>query len=639
MVWPMGEREGTATWFYKMPGRPPLRFDPLPEGKRQRKFTKEEKRAVVDYALEMREIQSAGECAKEVGVSASTLSTWIRAECATYRVFSSLDLDGRTLWTIDYRALLVDLREGKTSICISDYTDTDKHSKRFSVSELNCNRVDTTASAIGEGEGTVWPANDYGGTAVWHYKLPGEPPLWFRPLSKEHGHRDYTETERCAIIDYVLEVRKTKGITTCAKEIGIGRASVSRWLKSGCEAYPIFSSLHLDAHTLRAIDYRELLADLRSGIGSVTISDYTGGLKFSSRKSTRGIRMKNVPAQEEVRNGHPYFVSPGEGQRRVFTEEQKARVVDYWSDEFDGKSASECARECNLLANTLIDWVFERDSKQACSGTAGLSESPPEGTASGPRSKVPLPDIAKRKTYAGEGFGTATWLPKVPGEPPLRFEPLPIGGRHRFTERERNAIIDYVLEVRKTKFIKECAEEMGLNTATISYHVRTECKTDEAFLHLELNDQDLWGVDYRELLADLRDGKSSIDIADYNEDRLPGTERMSVQAKECTRDGLPCFASAGEGEGRVFTEEQRKRIASYRSHEFMEGSVSGDSRERNLGMPTLSDWFDDTYGCASKRCCPDTTGLPGSSFEETASDSDEAPLPGITWEEAVELCP
>ncbi|MCY3974046.1 MAG: hypothetical protein OXF02_00650 [Simkaniaceae bacterium] len=186
-------------------------------------------------------------------------------------------------------------------------------------------------------------------------------------------------------MDYALEVRKTKSMVACAKEVGTCIASLSNWIRWECETYQIFSCLNLDSRTLRGIDYRELLTDLRSGIGSVTISDYTGGLKFSSRKSTRGIRLENVPAQEEVRAGHPYFVSPERGERRVFTENQKARVVDYRLHEFDGKSFSRCARECNLCKNTLIDWVGERrGSKQTCPDMAEVPENSPEAPDSDP---------------------------------------------------------------------------------------------------------------------------------------------------------------------------------------------------------------------------------------------------------------
>ncbi|MCY3975188.1 MAG: hypothetical protein OXF02_06595 [Simkaniaceae bacterium] len=520
VVWSESKQKGTAIWLGKVPGQPPLRFDPLPEGRKRRCFTKEEKRAVVDYAVEVRKSKSIGTCAKEIGIT-PILSEWVRAECATYRAFSSLDLDNRTLWVVDYRELLASLREGKTSICVSDYTEVGKSSGRLPISE----GAGGPGLAIGEGRGVVQPVSDRGGTAVWMCKGPGEPPLWFEPRSKGSRQKDYTEKEKRAIVDYALEVRETKSMGTCAKEMGIKPTSLSNWVKWGCEAYRIFSCLQLDSRTLRAIDYRKLLADLRSGMESITISDYTGGVKFSTRKRTPGTRLEGVPAQEEIRGGHPYFLSPGKGKRRVFTEEQKARVVDYLIDRFDGESFSECARECNLCKKTLIKWADERDSKRACADTKELPENSPETTGSDPV-EDPLPDIAKRKRYAKGRGGTAQWL----------------------------------------------------------------------------------------------------------SNRLPGTGPMGVQAKEYARDGYPYFASEDEGEGCVFAEEQRERVASYRSHGLMEESVSGDFRACNLDEQTLSDVFDDTYGCTSKRFCPDATQLSESAPETTGFDPDEDLFFDMSWQ-------
>ncbi|MCY3974036.1 MAG: hypothetical protein OXF02_00600 [Simkaniaceae bacterium] len=101
----------------------------------------------------------------------------------------------------------------------------------------------------------------------------------------------------------------------------------------------------------------------------------------------------NVPAQEEVRGGHPCFLSPGKGQWRVFTEDQKARVVDYRLYEFDGKSLSSCARKCNLRTNTLISRTSEHDSQQTCPDTTGVAEGSPEATASHPV-EFPLHDVS-----------------------------------------------------------------------------------------------------------------------------------------------------------------------------------------------------------------------------------------------------
>ncbi|MCY3974369.1 MAG: hypothetical protein OXF02_02330 [Simkaniaceae bacterium] len=137
----------------------------------------------------------------------------------------------------------------------------------------------------------------------------------------------------------------------------IGVTTLSSRIKAEYDTYRAFSCLDSDSRTLRTVDHGTLLVDLRSGIGSITISDYTGGLKLSVRKSARRVGPENVPAQEKVRDGHPYFVSPGKGERRVFTNDRKERAVDCWLNEFEGGSISDCAEEINLNAQTLIDRV------------------------------------------------------------------------------------------------------------------------------------------------------------------------------------------------------------------------------------------------------------------------------------------
>ncbi|MCY3975000.1 MAG: hypothetical protein OXF02_05600 [Simkaniaceae bacterium] len=248
------------------------------------------------------------------------------------------------------------------------------------------------ASAIGEGQGAVWPVNDCDGTAVWTRKFPGGPPLWFKPLPKGRERRKYTETEKCAIVDYALEVRRTKSIGVCAEEIGVNASSLSSWIRWGCEAYPIFADLYLDDDILRRIDYRKLLADLRSGIRSVTVSNYIGDSKDFSRKSMVGRKRANVPAQGEIRGDHPYFFPPEKGKRRVFSEAQKTRVLDYWFCGGNRQSLSECARKCNLCTKTLIDWVNACESQQTCPDSTELSESFSEATVFDPEESS-LPDM------------------------------------------------------------------------------------------------------------------------------------------------------------------------------------------------------------------------------------------------------
>ncbi|MCY3975186.1 MAG: hypothetical protein OXF02_06585 [Simkaniaceae bacterium] len=93
----------------------------------------------------------------------------------------------------------------------------------------------------------------------------------------------------------------------------------------------------------------------RAGKTSLCISDYTGGEKYS--KGKRGQKLKDVRAREEARDGRPYFASPEKGERCVFSEGRKERAVDYWLGECEGSAISSCAKEVNLYADTLIDWV------------------------------------------------------------------------------------------------------------------------------------------------------------------------------------------------------------------------------------------------------------------------------------------
>ncbi|MCY3974956.1 MAG: helix-turn-helix domain-containing protein [Simkaniaceae bacterium] len=248
-------------------------------------------------------------------------------------------------------------------------------------------------------------------------------------------------------------------------------------------------------------------------------------------------------------------------------------------------------------------------------------------------------DVRKTK-YAKKSCGTVTWLRKVPGGPPLRFGPLPKGVRQqrKLTEQERSAVVDYALEVRKTKSFKKCAGEMGLTAAAVSNYVRTECKTYRTFLHLGLDDQVLLRADYRELLADLRAEKNPIRIKYSDRNGLRGVELVRVRAREHTCYGHPYFVSVGEGEQRVFTEEQKQRAVTYWLHEFMGGSISECARECNLSVQTLAGWTKVMGKHGVKRTCPDTKELPGSSPKGLASDPVEDPLPGISWRDVKRLC-
>ncbi|MCY3974914.1 MAG: hypothetical protein OXF02_05160, partial [Simkaniaceae bacterium] len=228
------------------------------------------------------------------------------------------------------------------------------------------------------------------GTAIWLDDRFGGPPLRFASLPKGKRRR-YTEEERGAVVDYAVEQREMKTIGECTKEIGVGAGCISKWLREACEAYQAFSESDLN-DTLRVIDCRKLLPDLRAGKTSLCVSDYTGGEKYSNGK--RGQKLKGVRAREEDRDGRLYFASPEKGELRVFAKDQKERAVDYWLGEFEGDSISNCAKELNLHADTLIGWVGGggRGRKRRSLHTTESPGNSPEATDSDP-DEVSLPDI------------------------------------------------------------------------------------------------------------------------------------------------------------------------------------------------------------------------------------------------------
>ncbi|MCY3975323.1 MAG: hypothetical protein OXF02_07275 [Simkaniaceae bacterium] len=467
IVWPTNTEKGTTKWLDKVPGEPPLRFNPLPEGKRRR-YTKAEQEALTDYAVEVRETKSLEVCAGECNASATGLSRWVRGECMTYREMAHVGLDDHTRKTTDFRALLADLRAGTghRPIHLPDYsiktklstkqkgtkrwvraqertheghpyflsvgkderrTFTEEQKQRAvdyyfdefeGESIKKCARIcnlcsktlndwidetqqchssrelsrclpealggeDAMALAIGEGQGT----------AIWLNRSMGGPPLRFDPLP-EGRQRRFTEEERCEIVDYALEMREVKSFKDCAEEIGISTATISAQIRTECETYPIFSALDVDDRTLRAIDYRALLVDLRIGKDPILISDYTGTDKYSDRNGLPGPGLTIAGAKEETRNGHPYFVPMGRGVRRTFTEEQKQRTVDCWLRERGGGSLPEYAGKCGIGGQTLANWVKRYgDSRgQRRSDRTELPGSSPKGTASDPV-EDPLFDI------------------------------------------------------------------------------------------------------------------------------------------------------------------------------------------------------------------------------------------------------
>ncbi|MCY3974362.1 MAG: hypothetical protein OXF02_02295 [Simkaniaceae bacterium] len=96
--------------------------------------------------------------------------------------------------------------------------------------------------------------------------------------------------------------------------------------------------------------------------------------------------MTDVRATEEIRDGHLYFVSAGEGERRVFSKDQKKRSVDYRLCAFDGESIEGCALSINLCPLTLSGRVetYGDDRGRCPLHTAELLGGSPQGVASDP---------------------------------------------------------------------------------------------------------------------------------------------------------------------------------------------------------------------------------------------------------------
>ncbi|MCY3974035.1 MAG: hypothetical protein OXF02_00595 [Simkaniaceae bacterium] len=495
VVWSESRRKkGTAVWFDNRLGGPPLRFGPLPEGRKNRVYTKAERSAVVHYAVEQRRTKSVDECAAECGTTGSSLSRWIRDECRAYPEVAAVKPDVYAGKITDYRTLLVDLREwsGTRSICLFNYfkgsvggcglnrgyvpavefsgnghpyfPPVERESRRIFTNDQKKRRVSYWHSGLGGDsvkkyarECGLFPSTPYEridgvgedglgessvpefsgdraspnseceslrdtslhgverlwstsaeegtsarfaghtdgpppskrqkqreGTATWLDNRFGGPPLRFSPLPEGRTSRVYTEEERGAVVDYTVEQREVKSADECAKDVGIHPTCISKWLSEACKTYRAFSELDLDKGTLRVIDYRKLLPDLRTGKTLLCMHDYTGGEKFA--KSKRGQKWKGVRVKEETRNGHLYFASPEKGERRVFSEAQKERAVDYWLGEFGGDAISNCAKAINLGVHTLTDWVdtYGRGRRRCLLHTTESPESSPETAVSDP---------------------------------------------------------------------------------------------------------------------------------------------------------------------------------------------------------------------------------------------------------------
>lgn len=101
---------------------------------------------------------------------------------------------------------------------------------------------------------------------------PGHPPLRVTPSPK--GSRGaFSETVRTAVVDYAVEQRKTMSVKECAEICGICEATLSRWIREECRTYRGMDAA-LNTYNGRAINYRELLADLRVGKRPIFLPDY-----------------------------------------------------------------------------------------------------------------------------------------------------------------------------------------------------------------------------------------------------------------------------------------------------------------------------------------------------------------------------
>lgn len=56
---------------------------------RHGRYTKAEKRAIVDYALEVRGVKSIDTCPEEIGITPTSLSSRLKQECEAYRIFTA----------------------------------------------------------------------------------------------------------------------------------------------------------------------------------------------------------------------------------------------------------------------------------------------------------------------------------------------------------------------------------------------------------------------------------------------------------------------------------------------------------------------------------------------------------------------
>ncbi|MCY3974586.1 MAG: hypothetical protein OXF02_03465 [Simkaniaceae bacterium] len=244
------------------------------------------------------------------------------------------------------------------------------------------------------------------------------------------------------------------------------------------------------------------------------------------------------------------------------------------------------------------------------------------------------PGVVRPVCSVNEDGGTAHWVLKVPGERPLWFEPLPEGKRRRFTKGEKDALLDYVLEVRKVKSLAQCAGECGIERSNFSVWLREKCAAHREVDSTELGSYGPGTIDLRELLADLWKGvaKRPIPLSDYlvsktSPERLFSGHR-TVPAQEVIRDGHLYFLPVQGAMQRRFNADQKKRAVEY----WRVCEREGDSLNHCALSCGLRRHVLDTWVSRSCRSSSNGSGLPDSLKDrvlpESSSDSDR-PLPDI----------
>ncbi|MCY3975133.1 MAG: transposase [Simkaniaceae bacterium] len=211
------------------------------------------------------------------------------------------------------------------------------------------------ASAIGGEWEPLWPAVEEQEVVTRMDRSLRVTPLQVEAPRKKRKKRHF-KWLRSEVVDYSVGMREMRSVKDCAEDYGLPGATLSRWVREECKAYPEVADVDPKVYSGKIADYRKLLADLRdwSGTGRVRLSDY-----FSKSAGGWGFNREVEPATELTRAGHPYFVSTKKGKRRSFTEDQKRRTVAYWHSGFGGKTVKECARNCNVAKSILYEWIDE----------------------------------------------------------------------------------------------------------------------------------------------------------------------------------------------------------------------------------------------------------------------------------------